>query len=518
MDDERLGFSYTGHPFVDVGLAVMTAFAGKANPRQLTALNLEDVAHFIEQNYTKAPLKGAYTMAFTANAWFAQFAYDPERQGLTPEERASALAKRELWGGRHLRQWRTDGGITTERCVFTGLPAVTTVLSNLLPEGRAGRAQIPLLQGDDSINFFTNGNSGIPISGVALLALQCLPLGCAKTGIGLLAVHSEDSDLTFRFANRFKIQNDKDVALAQSSGETKMAGTVRSLKTLLIATLLEIEDERRLQQKGEAPASVTAYNFNNGKTPDLQLYHLPMQVIDFLRVANTSTYKATWSEIVRRGWQIITSGNTKGAQAETATREPHHNFLYEDLFSLPDTAPRFIRTYFLRIPHRTKQEGDPRTTYSLQQEVTLVSWPLVELFLERIMGMEQKRIKAIQAFGDNLAIYTRTRGGTRFLRMMLIERNPNFLRGRLIKANLDTIRANDPELPELFSMYSYIDVFEEGEEVYRSDWLLARDLVLMRMIDQLKGWLTQYPDAIEEIANPEDQDIPDNEDRSDTAK
>ena len=521
MDNERIGVNYTGHPFFDVGLAVMTAFAGKTDPRELKEADLEKVAQYIEQNYTKAPLKGAYTMAFTANAWFAQFAYDPERPGLTPEERAASQAKRELWGGHHLRQWRTDSDLSIERCVFTGLPAVTVVLSNLLPEGRAGRAQIPLLQGDDSINFFTNGYPGLPVSGLALLALQCFPLGCAKTGIGLLAVHSEDNDLTFHFANRFKMQNDKDVTLAQTSGETKMAGTVRSLKTLLIATLLEIEDERRLQQKGEVPASVTAYNFNNGKTPDLYLHHLPMQVINFLRTANSSTYKTAWSAIVQRGWQFAKSNNKnnkKDDQPDTAAWEPRYNFLYEDLFSLPENAPRFVRTYFLRIPYRTKQEGDPRTTYSLREETTLVSWPLVTLFLERIIGMEQKRIEAIQAFGDKLALYTRKRGGTRFLRMMLIERNPNFLRGRLVKANLDTIRANDPELPELFSMDSYIDVFEEGEEVYRSDWLLARDLVLMRMIDQLKGWLTQHPDAIEELTNAEDQGDLDNKDRGGTTE
>ncbi len=29
----------------------------------------------------------------------------------------------------------------------------------------------------------------------------------------------------------------------------------------------------------------------------------------------------------------------------------------------------------------------------------------------------------------------------------------------------------------------------------RPDWRLARDLVLMRMIDQLKEWLAQNPDA-----------------------
>ena len=82
----------------------------------------------------------------------------------------------------------------------------------------------------------------------------------------MLAVHSEDNELTFGFARRFKSQNDRNLSLAQASGETKLPGAARSLRTLLVSTLLEVEEERRLQQKGAVPASITAYNFNNGKS------------------------------------------------------------------------------------------------------------------------------------------------------------------------------------------------------------------------------------------------------------
>ena len=68
--------------------------------------------------------------------------------------------------------------------------------------------------------------------------------------------------------------------------------------------------------------------------------------------------------------------------------------------------------------------------------------------------MEQKRIEAIRDFRDKLARYTRQRGGPRFLRMMLTESNPNYLRGRLVKANLDMIKAGEPQL---FDMDGYID-------------------------------------------------------------
>ena len=176
---------YTGHPFVDVGVAAITAFVQKQRPEEVTPEDLEEVVAYIEQNYVRPPLRGYLTMAFTSNAWFVQDAFNPNKPGLSQEEQARRKATRDDWADRHLRQWQPLATSQDEFCVFTGEPAIATTLSGKLPSSRAGRAQIPLLQGDDAINFFTNGDAGLPISGLALLALQFFPLGCAKCGASL---------------------------------------------------------------------------------------------------------------------------------------------------------------------------------------------------------------------------------------------------------------------------------------------------------------------------------------------
>ena len=38
---------YTGHPFVDVGIATITAFAGKKRPEDLTEADLDAIAGYI---------------------------------------------------------------------------------------------------------------------------------------------------------------------------------------------------------------------------------------------------------------------------------------------------------------------------------------------------------------------------------------------------------------------------------------------------------------------------------------
>lgn len=488
--------TYTGHPFIDVGVAAITAFAQKRHPEDVTPEDLEQVVAYIERNYVLPPLRGYLTMAFTSNAWFIQDAFNPDKPGLSPEERAKRQATRQDWATRHLRQWQSPVTSETETCVFTGQPTTTTALSGKLQPGRAGRAQFPLLQGDDAINFFTYGDPGLPISGLALLALQFFPLGCARCGNGLLAIHSDNENLLYRITYKLLNKNIRDVVQAQEAGEEKLPRAKRSLKTLLVEMLTEVESDRSKVDEKEEPASLTAYNFNNGKSPDLVLYHLPLEIVHFLRMVQVPTYKDSWNQLVQRGWQLAQVKQGKKGEAE-ASQVPWCNYLYEDLFSLPSEAARFIRTYFLRIPRRSKEEDDPRRQYSLRNELNLISWLLVELFLKEVVRMDTTRIASIRALGDGLAVYVRRQGGSgkRFFRSFFKEQNAANFRTLLIKANIAHIKDGQPVL---FDMETYIDVFEEGYEVMRPDWRLARDLVLMRMIDQLKDWLAQNPDAAPE--------------------
>ncbi len=491
---------YTGHPFADVGVAAITAFAQRTDPAHVTEADLERVVDYIEQNYVRPPLRGHLTMAFTSNAWFIQDAFNPDRPGLSEGERVTRRATRADWAARHLRQWQA--GVSTvqdEHCIFTGQPAVAVTLSKTLSTSRVARNQMPLLQGDDAINFFTEGEPGLPVSGIALLALQFFPLGCAKCGVGLLALHADNERLTFEIARLFLQQNIRDVLQAQSTGADKLPSAPRSPRTLLIETLRQAEDRRRSAERNAQPAALTAYNFNNGKTPSLVLYPLPLEIVSFLRIVNTPTYRGAWEGLVGRAWERVDEPpQGKRKQASGPPPEPRRNYLYEDLFTLFEPAQnlkRFIRTYFLRIPRRTPNATDPRRDYATRQETQFVSWPLVELFLRKVVHMDTDRIERISSLGDGLAEYVRTQGGKRFFRQFFTEQRADYFRALLIKANVAHIKAGRAPL---FDLRGYITVFEEGEEVMRPDWRLARDLVLIRMIDQLKDWLSHNPDAVPE--------------------
>jgi CRISPR-associated protein Cst1 len=141
---------------------------------------------------------------------------------------------------------------------------------------------------------------------------------------------------------------------------------------------------------------------------------------------------------------------------------------------------------------------DPRGTYSLREEADLVSWPITERFLRRIMGMDRERVEAIRQLGDRLADYVARENDRLFFRGFYWEqRSYDNLRTVLLKANIAQVKRGGAPL---FTFDDYLLVFEEGDDVARPDWRLARDLVLIRMVEKLhqQGWLGRNVESIPE--------------------
>jgi CRISPR-associated protein Cst1 len=476
---------FTGHPLLDVGVATIMAFAGRQDVSMVTHDDLEAIADYIARNYVVNPLKSFLTVAFP-NSGFVQAAYEH-----TPERRTA-------YAERILRAFRPEAPtLASERCVFTGLPAVALALGEraTLPSGRAFRQHIPLVTGEDVINFHPYGDAGLPVSGIALLALQAFPLGCAKTQGRLLAVHADDPDLTLRFARKALETNRKLIHDAQLARESKIPEPSHRVGTLLVGALLEIEAERLGAGGGHGrPASVTAYHISNsGQSPDLDIYHVPLEVSDFMQFLLTPPYRSAWEALCARGWEVAQAKRHR----PDSTAPPRYNTLYEDMLRLPDRAASFVRTYFLRMPRRRVRPGDPTATYSVRSEAHLVSWNLADLFLRKVMGMNRSRVDDIRALGDALASYVQSENDRRLFHVLMTSNRYGDVRLALIKASQAQVRRGKPPL---VGFDQFVAVFEAGEELPYDDWRLARDLVLMRVIEQLHaaGWIKAHLDELPE--------------------
>jgi CRISPR-associated protein Cst1 len=488
---------YTGHPLVDIGAATIAALVGKRDLAAITETDLKQVADFIEREYPKDPLKSFLGVAFTTNAWFNQTAFDRQ-----PEKRADYAA-------RLLRGYREETPRSAESCVFTGEPAVATALSDKLPPGRAFRQHIPMITGEGVINFYPYGDAGLPVSGKALLCIQAFPMGCAKCGGRLLAVHSDNPDLIQDFVSEFSQENRRALLVAQQAGSKKMPEAKYSAKTMFISTLLKLEQSRLDEAREYRPSSVTVYHLTNfgavnaldpGNLP-MEIHYLPLELTDFLSQILGPAYKGEWNAIVDRAWWISQPKKKSRKRKDDTQNEstlPRRNMLYEDLFLLPADAGRFIRRYFLRIPLRLRSEQDPRETYPVREEAGLVSWKLSELFLRKVMAMTKERIDGIRNLGDRLATYIVSQNDRKFFSAFFQNRY-DYFRSALLRANLAEVqRGNAP----IITLDPYMEVFEEGVDMARPDWKLARDLLLIRMVEQLyqQGWLGSHPEAIPEVS------------------
>ena len=495
---------YTGHPLFDVGLAAITAFSYKDDPADLTVDDLDKVADYIETYYTEQPLTSFLTVSLM-NSDFTQPAFKDDYE------------RRRRYASLVARSFGPDAPKSDELCVFTGQPAMGLPLSlkegkDALPPGRAYRQHIPLITGEGIINFSPWGDPGLPVSGEALLCLQFFPMGCRKCAGRLLAIHSDNPEIILAAARKALDENTRAISLAKAQGETKLPDAPSTVQTLLVDTLLALDHQQYRTRKAFQPFSITAYHLTNSgqsspldeKSSPLKIYHLPLNIVRFLLMFNHPDYRDGWKELIRRGWEIPkpSKATKEGEESNTTTtNERRRNYLYEDIFRLPENARSFVRMYLLRIPKRNTTQVDPRSSYNPRKEMNLVSWQLTDLFLREVMHMEKERIEEIRKLGETLASYVKEQDDKGFFHNFYRVRRPSDFRTLLIRANYKYVKAGHAPL---ITFYPYLAVFEEGEEVPRADWSLARDLVLICMIEWLykNNWFSEHADAL-----PDDKEL-----------
>jgi CRISPR-associated protein Cst1 len=168
---------------------------------------------------------------------------------------------------------------------------------------------------------------------------------------------------------------------------------------------------------------------------------------------------------------------------------------------LPEGWDAFVRRYFLRRTYRAAPKDNPRGACALGRDLDLIHWPLTELFLKEIVAMQEHRVKAIREFGDRLADYIAERDAG-FWRDFHLARTYGGLRVRLINASQAEQKA---ERPPLIGFDDFVTIFEYGEDLARPDWRLARDLVLIRVIERLyeRRWFAEHPEALD-VETPDD--------------
>lgn len=474
-------YSYTGHPLVDVGACVIAAYNGRRSLAEITEADLENMRRFIREHYCVNPMRNFLTTVFPNSA------YANPNMGM--DKRESELAD-------------ILGDVTLD-CRQTGAACVYCRRTGT----RRYRQHIPLVSGEGVFNFTPEGQAGLPVCSYCLLAIQASVLGTRKCGEKgkMLLPHSDSEHLTMELVQRFLRHNREIISMAGSDDKYPNQSAPR---TVLMAALADLQEDAEVIARADSTPALTAYHLTNyGTSADVQILRLPSEVVAFVREVQRPEYRTTWNYMVNRGWFMGLRRKKDGRvdKPDAYKVGEHTNRLYEDLFDLPDQAVSFVRRH---LNWRVRLFRDKE---AMQADVP-DAWDITELFLRKVMLMERQRVETLQTLGERWAQYVKERNDRRFFQRIYgswrTDRSAyGAYRSSLLRASQEEIRRGRAPL---ISFDEFLMAFEEGEEFARADWGLARDLILLKMMDTLHelGWLQEHADALEPPAEEDAEQAP----------
>jgi CRISPR-associated protein Cst1 len=478
-----LPFRFVGHPFVDVGVATLCAAAKVDDPSKLTREGVDEFAQELIDIYLSPAMSGFLGYVVFANARFANPAQ--LKPAFDAERREKLIDVMQLWRPEAPPSKYEKAALPGETCIFSGDPAVV----------RLSRMYIPLTTDESNINFVPEGTPLLAVSGWCLMALLAMPMGGLASQGKMWIVHSFDPITTIHFAAANLARNRRDF---QMQGLSKRP----NYKFARTATMRDFEASL-YNDSGRSYYSLTTYLFtSSGQKSEVTINHLTSPVLRFIRRAQRKESQA-WTRIIQRAeWRNAEPENKDGAITYMM-----RNTFYEELFDLPANAHSFLKRYLLRTPLKGKPSGeaknDPRFTYSMIDEGDLVSWTLTDLFLTEVMEMEAERIEIIRVIGDRIAEYIAK--DERLFGRLFYAKSGDHFRTALIKADRDAVKIG---MEPLFKYDEYILAFftDRDKAMTRFDWYLARDLLMVRVIEQMyqRGRMDIVKNAADEDAAEDD--------------
>ncbi|HUP81795.1 MAG TPA: hypothetical protein VM260_24810 [Pirellula sp.] len=504
---------WTGHPLADVGVATLCAMVDKDNPEDLTLEDLDKCGDEILKIYQNPVFAWTYLVNIFLNGPFNNG--NPKIKESDRQRSTNAVVR--------AHRQPPDASIEGIRCVFSNLQA-THMLD---------RQNMPLLSSRGRLNFFPNGQTGLPVSGAYALAIQSIPLGGRRSEGNLMLVHCDVNEWTLSFTRRYLERNRRLMSLLLSNQLPEVTGPhdllsrecavwdkkkkkpkypdAKSPQTLIMCDLSETIMDRGSGLLAKSTTAITTYLVNSGQEPKLSIEQIPSQFVTFLRDVQGPQYKSKWDRVVHRAWRVakgeVESEESEGEQLKKSKKPKKkaistvppgagisRNEAFSDLYSIFSSgfcdwnaALKFVRRHLLCNPNKVFLDPS-RYADSVpkldSQSLELIDWQLTSLFLERILGMNKERIALIRSFADQLAELIDKNNDKKLFRDLVFTETEYRYRGVLSKVQRQY--AQDRK-KLVISFDQYVELFLDitADEKYR--WSLIRDLISIRLVEALLG-------------------------------
>ncbi len=298
---------WTGHPFVDAGLA---AIAAVARVKKLEALNPENLQQAVNElqrillsdqalgvGVQKSFARGALSQLFPNS----ELVNPSNWKGKTEEEKANHVRQKFRSALQDELQKATlclqsDGGEAI--CSACGerrpLEAMVTVRKD----------KMPLLEG--TVNFYPAFAYGATICGLCALAVRFLPMSVMRTGVHnrLWFLHTHALPVAAKIAEQYGRQHFNERIASNEPleffSQWQTAGDAGTALYLLCELLEEFGDE--LHEVYSHPLPTTAYVFSNDNRGGyISALPIPNELLVFLyrlQIHSLTAFKRFWRELL----------------------------------------------------------------------------------------------------------------------------------------------------------------------------------------------------------------------------
>lgn len=348
----------------------------------------------------------------------------------------------------------------------------------------ADRRELPLSGAQKNVNFHHGLEDGIYLCADCLASLFFLPLAVVQCGPRLALLQTQGPALQEFWARFTARQNLSDLATGISNGIRKTDYTRPENALFYIAG--EIIREWYAANHGFEAHDLRLFHFTNfAAAPDCEIIDLPGKVFTFMWVAHGAEYKAAWTAFVRRHYHIrnatfdeehghwlMLRGRNKGEMAD------------EDYRNNPNTVFQYLLSDRSLLP----------LMRSRRNRQAVLPLGLVATYAKEVRGMKEDRIRTILQLADRISEMVRQDNAPKLLYPLEGARYVYQLRAALLRLMKKNV-AQGAEKP-LFTTDDYLyRILPDGEP-----WSDVRDLLLIRIYENLHEWLQGRAEALDEEA------------------
>jgi CRISPR-associated protein Cst1 len=298
--------TWTGHPFVDAGLAAIAAVVGVRRLEDLTAAELEKAAEDLERillsdqalgiGVGKSFAKGALSQLFPNS----ELVNPSNWKGQTPEEKAGNVRQK-------FKQSLQQDLERAKNCLTHSGDVTCSVCGRQVPESATTfvrKDRMPLLAG--IVNFYSAFAYGVQVCGLCAFAVRFLPMSVMRTGVfnRLWFLHTQALDVAAEISKRYCwLEFDKAIAANEPLefyNRWQTAGDAGTVLYVLCELLDQLGDQ--LRDTYLHPLPTTAYLFSNdNQKPYVQPLPIPNELLIFLaklQLRSQHSFQRFWQELL----------------------------------------------------------------------------------------------------------------------------------------------------------------------------------------------------------------------------